>query len=223
MVACSVLHSAIEVGLSSSPIPRLYLASASPRRRELLTQIGLSFVVIPQQIDESLRPGERADHYVLRLATEKAGAGWQDLQRELALPVLAADTSVVCEGQILGKPSTLEEARTMLQLLSGRTHQVLTAVAVGFEDMLQTRVVSTDVGFRQLSINEIDAYWHSGEPQDKAGAYGIQGKGALFVESITGSYSNVVGLPLFEAAQLLEAFGIHTLALLQERLQEQAA
>ncbi|MES2605543.1 MAG: Maf family protein [Pseudomonadota bacterium] len=204
-------------------MPRLYLASASPRRRELLTQIGLSFVVIPQQIDESLRPGERADHYVLRLATEKAGAGWQDLQRELALPVLAADTSVVCEGQILGKPSTLEEARTMLQLLSGRTHQVLTAVAVGFEDMLQTRVVSTDVGFRQLSINEIDAYWHSGEPQDKAGAYGIQGKGALFVESITGSYSNVVGLPLFEAAQLLEAFGIHTLALLQERLQEQAA
>lgn len=205
--------------MSSAPAPRLYLASASPRRRELLTQIGLPFLVLPQHIDESLRAGEQADRYVLRLAAAKAGAGWQDLQRELPLPVLAADTSVVCNGQILGKPATLAEARAMLQLLSGRTHQVLTAIAVGFGEQLQTQVVSTDVSFRALSTAEIDAYWHGGEPRDKAGAYGIQGKGALFVERIAGSYSNVVGLPLFETVQLLSAFGITT----QDLLQEQAA
>jgi septum formation protein len=205
--------------LSSAPNPRLYLASASPRRRELLSQIGLAHLVLPQQIDESLRVGEQPDRYVLRLAAAKAGAGWQDQRRELTLPVLAADTSVVCNGQILGKPATLAEARTMLQLLSGRTHQVLTGIAVGFGEELQTKVVSTDVSFRALSAAEIDAYWHSGEPRDKAGAYGIQGKAALFVERIAGSYSNVVGLPLFETVQLLAGFGITT----QELLQEQAA
>ena len=205
--------------MSSAPNPRLYLASASPRRRELLSQIGLAHLVLPQQIDESLRVGEQPDRYVLRLAAAKAGAGWQDQRRELTLPVLAADTSVVCNGQILGKPATLAEARTMLQLLSGRTHQVLTGIAVGFGEELQTKVVSTDVSFRALSAAEIDAYWHSGEPRDKAGAYGIQGKAALFVERIAGSYSNVVGLPLFETVQLLAGFGITT----QELLQEQAA
>ena len=205
--------------MSSAPNPRLYLASASPRRRELLSQIGLAHLVLPQQIDESLRVGEQPDRYVLRLAAAKAGAGWQDQRRELTLPVLAADTSVVCNGQILGKPATLAEARTMLQLLSGRTHQVLTGIAVGFGEELQTKVVSTDVSFRALSAAEIDAYWYSGEPRDKAGAYGIQGKAALFVERIAGSYSNVVGLPLFETVQLLAGFGITT----QELLQEQAA
>jgi septum formation protein len=205
------------LSLSSTQIPRLYLASASPRRRELLTQIGLAFLPLPQQIDESVRAGEKATDYVLRLAAAKAGAGWQDERRLLSLPVLAADTSVVCEGQVLGKPATLAEARAMLELLAGRRHQVLTAIAVGFAEQLQCKLVSTEVSFRNLSRAEIDAYWHSGEPQDKAGAYGIQGKAALFVESIKGSYSNVVGLPLFETAQLLESFGIATLGLLQEQ------
>lgn len=198
-----------------SAAPRLYLASASPRRRELLTQIGLPHLCLPQQLDESVRAGEVPAVYVERLALAKAQAGWKDAARTQALPVLAADTTVVCEGHILGKPATLLELRDMLQLLSGRTHQVLTGIAATLDAQTHAKVVSTDVSFKSLRVEEIDAYWHSGEPCDKAGGYGIQGKGALFVTGIKGSYSNVVGLPLFETAQLLEKFGIASTLLLE--------
>jgi len=203
------------LGLSSSQVPRLYLASASPRRRELLAQIGLGHLLLPQHIDESVRSGESPELYVQRLARQKAEAGWRDGNRQLNLPVLAADTTVVCDGKVLGKPATLQEAQVMLGLLSARSHQVLTGIAVQRGEQLQEKVVSTDVSFRKLTRDEIDAYWDSGEPHDKAGAYGIQGKAAVFVESISGSYSNVVGLPLFETATLLEHFGISVVSLLK--------
>ncbi len=201
--------------MSSSQAPRLYLASASPRRRELLAQIGLPYLLLPQHIDESLLAGESPEAYVQRLARHKAEAGWGDGNRLLDLPVLAADTTVVCEGCVLGKPATLAECREMLLMLSARTHQVLTAIAVIRGELLQQTVVSTEVGFRQLTLDEIDAYWQSGEPKDKAGAYGIQGKAALFVDRIAGSYSNVVGLPLYETGSLLEHFGISCIPLLK--------
>jgi septum formation protein len=198
-----------------SPSPRLYLASASPRRRELLAQIGLAFESLPQAVDESMRPGEAASSYVRRVALEKAESGWHDKRRQLELPVLAADTSVVCDGAVLGKPGSADEAQAMLSLLSGRTHEVMTAIAVMHRSRTEVQLVSTAVSFRALTAAEIAAYWRSGEPQDKAGAYGIQGAAALFVAGINGSYSNVVGLPLFETARLLEQFGITSLALLE--------
>lgn len=201
--------------MSLSQDPRLYLASASPRRRELLLQIGLPHLVLPQQLDESVQEGERADLYVRRLAMHKAQAGWHDAGRLLSLPVLAADTTVVCKDQVLGKPATLQEARQMLGLLSGCSHQVLTAIAVVDGRQQQTAVVTTEVSFRVLSLAEIDAYWDSGEPRDKAGAYGIQGRAALFVDRLSGSYSNVVGLPLYETAALLAHFGITSVSLLK--------
>jgi len=201
--------------LSSSQVPRLYLASASPRRRELLAQIGLAHLLLPQHIDESVHSGERPELYVQRLARQKAAAGWGDGKRLLDLPVLAADTTVVCDGIVLGKPATLQEARAMLGLLSARTHQVLTAIALQRGQQLQESVVSTEVSFRKLTEEEIDSYWDSGEPRDKAGAYGIQGKAAVFVDRINGSYSNVVGLPLFETAILLEHFGVSVGSLLK--------
>jgi septum formation protein len=204
--------------LSASISPRLYLASASPRRRELLTQIGLAFLPLPQTVDETWRQGESAEGYVQRVAGDKARAGWQDSRRVLDLPVLAADTSVVCDGEVLGKPGSLQEARSMLLRLSGRSHCVLTAVALVWHERHLVELVSTEVSFRPLLPAEVDAYWHSGEPQDKAGGYGIQGMGALFVSGIVGSYSNVVGLPLFETARLLEQFGVSSLALLKERV-----
>jgi septum formation protein len=203
------------LGLSSSQAPRLYLASASPRRRELLAQIGLSHLLLPQHIDESVRRGEPPGLYVQRLARQKAETGWYDSRRLLDLPVLAADTTVVCDGKVLGKPATMQEARAMLGLLSARTHQVMTAIAVQRGAQLQAMVVTTEVSFRKLAQDEIDAYWDSGEPQDKAGAYGIQGKAALFVDRISGSYSNVVGLPLYETAVLLEHFGITGISMLK--------
>ena len=204
--------------MSASTSPRLYLASASPRRRELLAQIGLGFLPLPQSVDESWRQGESAESYVQRVACDKARAGWRDSRRMLDLPVLSADTSVVCDGEVLGKPSSLQEARTMLLRLSGRSHRVLTAVALVRHERQLIELVSTEVSFRPLLPAEVDAYWYRGEPQDKAGAYGIQGLGALFVSGIVGSYSNVVGLPLFETARLLEQFGISSLALLKEQV-----
>jgi len=201
--------------VSASPSPRLYLASASPRRRELLAQIGLAFVPLPQVVDESTRPGEAAAAYVQRVALEKAESGWHDQRRQLDLPVLAADTSVVVDERVLGKPSSLDETHAMLTLLSGRTHEVMTAVAVVHGNRNMVRLTSTSVSFRDITEAETVAYWRSGEPQDKAGAYGIQGLAALFVAGIRGSYSNVVGLPLFETALLLEQFGISSLALLE--------
>lgn len=194
--------------------PPIYLASQSPRRRELLTQIGVDYQVITAPIDESPRAGELPVDYVQRLAREKAAAGRAVLrQQNLPLrPVLGADTAVVLEGQdaagtaeILGKPANLDETRAMLQRLAGREHRVLTAVSLCDEQQF-TALSSTTVWFRALSAAEIDAYWAGGEPCDKAGAYGIQGYAAVFIERIDGSYSGVMGLPLFETAQLLERF-----------------
>jgi septum formation protein len=203
-----------ELPLSDTAIPQLYLASASPRRRELLTQIGLHFVVVPQQVDESVQPNEAPADYVLRIANAKARAALLDSGRQQPAPVLSADTSVVLGSTIFGKPTSLREAKHMLSSLAGQTHQVLTAVVLYQDQQCLSSVVSTDVSFRAISDAEIDAYWQSGEPKDKAGAYAIQGRGALFVEKINGSYSNVVGLPLFETAQLLSQFGISSTTLL---------
>lgn len=182
---------------------RLFLASTSPRRRELLTQIGVPFEIVAAAIDESLRPNESAEEYVQRLAREKAAAGFAALH-EADVWVLGADTSVVLDGQVLGKPADKADGLRMLAELSAREHQVLTAVALQGATGTEVRVVSSQVRFRQISKAEALAYWESGEPQDKAGGYGIQGWGAVFVEQLTGSYSAVVGLPLCETAQLLD-------------------
>lgn len=189
------------------PIP-LYLASTSPRRRELLAQLGLDFHVLKVDIDETPRPGEPPAGYVQRLAREKAAAGLAQAREGV---VVAADTSVVLDGAILGKPASLDEAMAMWSRLSGRAHRVLTGVAVAAAGRMEAQVVATEVRFRPIGEAEMRAYWASGEPCDKAGGYGIQGLGAVFVTGIDGSYSNVVGLPLAETAALLAGFGIRVL------------
>ncbi|MEQ5801700.1 Maf family protein [Halomonas sp. H10-9-1] len=186
------------------PSPMLCLASASPRRHELLATIGVSLTACPVDIDESPAPGEGAEAYVSRLAREKALAG----ARLSALPTLGADTAVVRDGEILGKPEGPEHAAAMLRSLSGREHRVLTAVAVTGPVGLLEACVATRVAMRVISDAEIAAYWASGEPTDKAGGYAIQGRGAVFVEHIAGSHSAVVGLPLFETAALLRRQGV---------------
>ena len=173
----------------------VYLASASPRRRELLQQIGVSFRVLGAAVDEAVLPGEAPAAYVVRVAAAKAGCGW-DGNREGDVPVLAADTVVVLDGKILGKPKDRQDAAGMLQRLSGRTHEVLTAVALRTASGLQSRLSRSAVTFRAISAGEAGAYWETGEPCDKAGAYAIQEEGDLIVEKIVGSYTNVVGLPL---------------------------
>jgi len=193
---------------SSIPQPQLYLASASPRRRELLAQVGLVPEILVQDIDESRLADETSEAYVTRLARQKAQAALRDPRCRLPLPVVAADTTVVCAGEVLGKPATLGEARRMLQLLSGRTHEVLTAVAVAHGGACELALSTTRVRMRMLGSSEIHAYWATGEPVDKAGAYGIQGLGAMFISHIDGSYSGVMGLPLFETLQLLRKFGV---------------
>lgn len=185
---------------------RLYLASRSPRRAELLTQIGVAFQCIDLEVDERVLPGEAAADYVERLARAKAEAG-------LALlgdggQVLGADTAVVLDGRILGKPADREDGLAMLAALSGRSHEVLTGVAVASGDGLASRVVRSRVSFRALDAGEALAYWNTGEPCDKAGGYGIQGLAAVFVSHLEGSYSGVVGLPLCETAQLLREAGV---------------
>lgn len=189
--------------------PALVLASASPRRMELLRQIGVSFTVIEHQVDEAARAGEVPQDYVQRLALEKARSA-QALMPGSSLPVLGADTIVVCAGQILGKPRDREDALRMWRLLSGVEHQVYSAVALCQGERAQGRMSCTQVRFRALTAQDCERYWASGEPTGKAGAYAIQGLGALFVQSMTGSYTGVVGLPLFETAQLLAAFGVPT-------------
>ena len=186
----------------------LHLASGSPRRRELLAQIGVSFVTLSAAIDETALPNEPAERYVERLAREKALAGLAALEQSQAAVVLGADTSVVLDGRILGKPESRAEALATLAALSGREHQVLTAVALASGERIESRVVTSRVRFRPLRVGEAEAYWATGEPCDKAGSYGIQGLAAVFVSQIEGSYSAVVGLPLCETAQLLEEFGI---------------
>ncbi len=193
--------------------PSLFLASKSPRRRLLLEQIGIRFEVIDIDLDEARRPGEAPDSYVLRLALEKARAGRARVESPHCPPVLAADTAVVVGNRILGKPSDRQDAAAMLRLLSGRTHQVLSGIAlVGKHEYERQALSVSEVRFRTVSAQEADAYWESGEPCDKAGGYAIQGRGALFVADLRGSYSGVMGLPLFETARLLAAAGIDCLA-----------
>ncbi|AVO52314.1 nucleoside triphosphate pyrophosphatase [Ectopseudomonas mendocina] len=185
----------------------LFLASASPRRRELLAQIAVPCVTQIASIDETPLPDEPAAAYVERLALEKARAGLAALGADDAV-VLGADTAVVLDGRILGKPLDYEDFRRTLSGLSGRSHQVMTAVALVSRQAEAAQVVCSEVTFRDLSEAEIAAYWASGEPCDKAGGYGIQGLAAVFVSRIEGSYSAVVGLPLCETAQMLGDFGI---------------
>ncbi|SDR71736.1 Maf family protein [Pseudomonas oryzae] len=185
----------------------LHLASASPRRRELLLQIGVPHQRVAAPIDESVLPGETPAAYVERLARAKAAAGLAALGAADAC-VLGADTAVVLDGRILGKPADRADGLAMLAALSGREHEVLTAVAVADASRCLTRVVRSRVHFRTLAEAEREAYWASGEPQDKAGGYAIQGLAAIFVDRLEGSYSAVVGLPLAETAELLAGFGI---------------
>lgn len=187
---------------------QLYLASSSPRRRELLTQIGLPFHIVPASIDETPEAGELAHAYVERLARSKALAGLNFLAQRADVCVLGADTAVVLDGRILGKPVDRDDALAMLQALSGREHEVLTAVAVADRDRCEARVVSSRVTFRAVSAEEAERYWETGEPQDKAGGYAIQGLAAVFISRVEGSYSAVVGLPLCETSALLADFSI---------------
>ncbi|WP_312232787.1 Maf family protein [Stutzerimonas nitrititolerans] len=185
----------------------LFLASASPRRRELLTQIGVPFELLSITLDETPLPAERPEAYVQRLAREKALAGWAAVGDD-SVAVLGADTTVVIDERILGKPADRAEGLLMLESLSDREHHVLTAVALATRDACEVRLVTSRVRFRRIERAEAEAYWASGEPCDKAGGYAIQGWGAVFVAELRGSYSAVVGLPLCETAQLLDQAGI---------------
>ncbi len=185
---------------------QIILASASPRRRALLDQIGVSYRVCPVDIDEKPLLNEMPENYVVRIAAQKSATSRKKNGSDR--PVLAADTAVVVNGQIMGKPENFAHAKQMLQALSGKTHKVYSAVSL--RALAHRKAVSvTEVTFRNLSSNEITTYWRTGEPQDKAGAYAIQGLASVFIESIKGSYSGVMGLPLFETASLLEQQGIN--------------
>lgn len=197
---------------------RIYLASRRPRRRELLKQIGIAFEALllredlrrGADVDEAPVPGESPESYVSRVARAKAEAGWHRIaaRRLLPRPVLAADTAVVLDGEIIGKPADARRAHELLRRLSGRTHHVLTAVAVAREARVETALSISAVEFRDLADGEIRRYVASGEPLDKAGAYAIQGRAAAFVRAISGSYSGIMGLPLFETAELLARFDV---------------
>lgn len=182
----------------------LYLASGSPRRRELLALLNVPFEVLKTEVEERRHPEESAQEYVRRLALEKAQAGVKVAPQDL--PVLGADTIVVLNGQVLEKPRDKADAQRILRALSGQQHQVITAVSLADRQDVLSAMVVTDVTFRVLSQLEISDYIATGEPMDKAGAYGIQGKGGCFVRSITGSYHAVVGLPLVETHELLSNF-----------------
>jgi septum formation protein len=188
----------------------VYLASVSPRRQQLLKQIGVPFQILNVEIDESVGATEDPPSYVTRLAAAKAGAGLRlsEARGLLARPVLAADTTVVIDGEILGKPLNGEDGRRMLRLLSGRTHEVLTAVALATPSGLASRLSRSEVTFRAIGAAEARDYWDSGEPRDKAGGYAIQGYGAVFVADMRGSYSGVMGLPLYETAEFLRSAGV---------------
>jgi septum formation protein len=197
----------------------IYLASRSPRRRDLLAQIGVKFEPLlfrggPREdadTDESPHAGEQPEAYVRRMATAKVQAAWQRIVMRRGLrrmPVLSADTTVSLAGEILAKPADRADAERMLRLLAGTRHRVLTAVAVTFEQRLEMAVSESHVTFAPLDDARIQAYVGSGEPHDKAGGYGIQGRAGAFVERLEGSYSGVMGLPLYETANLLRLFGI---------------
>jgi septum formation protein len=188
-------------------IRKIYLASKSPRRRELLRQVGIEFELLLNEVDvdEDVLPGETPHEYVARVTRDKAESACQTMARRQlpARPVLAADTTVVVDTSILGKPADLREAVGMMRRLSGRTHQVLTSVAVAYQDRLWQITQSSDVAFAALSEEAIAAYCDTTEPYDKAGGYGIQGPAAVFITHIAGSYSGIAGLPLYETVQLL--------------------
>lgn len=197
------------------PLERgVYLASRSPQRRELLSQIGVRFHLLlfrarpgePPEVDENPLEGEAPDAYVVRLARAKAEAGWRRmLQRNLPPgPVLAADTTVAVDGRIYGKPASREDAAAMLRVFAGRTHEVLTAVALKHHDSLESSLSRSEVRFKPMSEEDIAQYVASGECDDKAGAYAIQGRAARYVAELRGSYSGVMGLPLYETGQLLD-------------------
>jgi septum formation protein len=214
----------------------VYLASGSPRRRQLLEQIGVSFQVLKVNVDESVAVGETPREYVARLARAKAAAGVRCAAETFGgtaasgsaaapasaaaapmisagvpvpgIVVLGADTAVVVDGIILGKPADAPDGERMLRLLSGRAHEVLTAVALATPEGVASQVSTSEVTFREIDAEEARAYWRSAEPQDKAGGYAIQGYGAVFVSGLKGSYSGVMGLPLFETAELLRAAGV---------------
>ncbi len=194
--------------MHSSPKEQFYLASQSPRRRELLAQLGFRFFVQAADIDESVQPDESPEDCVLRLAESKAAAVWNSPARIHSIPVLAADTIVVLDNTILGKPRDGDEACAMLQALSGRWHQVLTGVALVNGERHDSLVQTSRVSFAKLSLAQIRRYVASGESADKAGAYAIQGRAAAFISDIQGSYSGVVGLPLYETCRLLRRYGI---------------
>ncbi len=197
--------------------PRIYLASRSPRRRELLTQIGVRFELlmfrgIPREdpdVDEAVLPQESPEEYVVRVTLAKAQAGVRRIRERhlISYPVLAADTTVEIDGRVIGKPEHEADAVAILQCLSGRTHRVLTAVVISDGGRAEHLLNISEVCFRPLEQEEIRRYVASGEPLDKAGAYGIQGRAAVFVEEIKGSYTGIMGLPLYETALLLRRFG----------------
>jgi septum formation protein len=193
--------------MGSSSNSLIYLASASPRRSALLDQIGVAHRVQPVDVDERALDGEPPNQYVRRVAVLKAETLWQRLDAARRQPVLGADTAVVLDAEILGKPRDEQDCLRMLNLLSARTHQVFTAVALRASNGCEARVNVSEVTFRKLAADEIRRYWHSGEPADKAGGYAVQGRAALFIERITGSYSGIMGLPLFETGELLAAAG----------------
>ena len=187
---------------------RLILASASPRRTDILTELEIDHTTMPADIDESVAPGERPDDYVLRMAESKARTVARRLSGPDGAVVLGADTVVTLDGAVFGKPPSEAEAVAMLTALGGRTHRVLSAVALATGAELRSRVVASDVTLRSITTAEARRYWATGEPVDKAGGYAIQGRAAVFVERISGSYSGIVGLPVAETLQLLAHAGI---------------
>ena len=201
--------------------PYVYLASRSPRRHDLLRQIGIRFEELrfreapgrPPDVVEGALDAEPPHHYVERIARTKSSVGWQQMQRR-ALPehpVLAADTEVAVDGAIFGKPVDADDAARMITRLSGRTHLVLTAVALRFHDHVGVAVARSEVTFRKVTPDELKRYVDTGEPFDKAGAYAIQGLAATFIRRIEGTYSGVMGLPLFETAEALAQIGFPVL------------
>lgn len=193
--------------MASDTPAEIYLASHSPRRRELLQQIGMAFTPLDVAVDETYDEYESSEVFVIRLALAKARAGWAQVADKAPMPVLGADTVVVLDDRVLGKPEGHAEAVAMLRALSGNEHQVLTGVALA-DDREATRLSVNRVRFRELTEADIERYWASGEPMGKAGAYAIQGRGGVFCEHLEGSYSGVMGLPLFETADLLDEFAI---------------
>lgn len=204
------LHTSIQPGSGAPLEPQIYLASRSPRRVELLKQLGISCQTLPADIDETALLNESPSEYVIRLARQKAEACLTNLMPEQAvLPILAADTTVALGKLILGKPADDNDAKHMLRMLSGTRHEVHTAVAIAYSGDIEVLLSTTTVEMMELTDNLLDAYIATGEHADKAGSYGIQGKAGAWVKSIEGSYTGVMGLPVYETALLLSKHGIY--------------